>query len=112
MNAEELKRRINVYARKESPKYPEDVWYELDNWFSHNTQIDAETSIVLVECEMGGEDVFGGGEGDIYITFQVASPDGLQYFKKTGKYYSFAGREWAEDFKEVVPRQRLVTYYE
>jgi len=60
------------------------------------------------------EDYGGEGMGDTrYVVIKVTNNDGDEtYYRKDGYYASYDGSTFDGDFREVTPRDRVVTYYE
>ncbi len=92
---------------------PYDFQAEMDYHLSKPTTVQVElVTVEYIDGETGGEDFFAGGEGEIYHLIKVTTGDNIQYFKKTGMYYSFAGSEWNDDWVEVFPKKKTITVYE
>lgn len=53
----------------------------------------------------------GYGEGPTWIVVSILDGYIRRYFRQTGRYASFAGNEWNDDWTEVEPYQRQVTDY-
>lgn len=65
--------------------------------------------LVYVEGYEGGE---GGGE-DAYQVVKLVADDGSErYFRKEGYYASHYGCDWDGDLYEVVPYEKVVTFYD
>lgn len=51
---------------------------------------------------------YDGWSEDIWIVFEIHD----KLYKATGQHSSYEGSLWEEELKVVVPKQRMVTYYE
>lgn len=64
---------------------------------------------IPVECvKVGGKAPCEGGGEDVNIIFKV----GDQYFEKIGYYMSHYGTDWDGPLREVIPVQRMTTFYD
>lgn len=65
--------------------------------------------LIYVEGYEGGE---GGGE-DAYQVVKLVAEDGSErFFRKEGYYASHYGCDWDGDLYEVVPYDKVVTFYD
>lgn len=62
---------------------------------------------VAIVDEVGGHE--GGGD---YAMRVVHFKDHNVFLKLTGSYSSYEGTDWDSDWKEVVPKEKMITVYE
>lgn len=66
-------------------------------------------TITCPDSEAGRE---GGGE-NIYVVLKLTRPDGSEIlYRKTGYYMSYDGSTWDGVMEEVIPYQKVTTFYE
>lgn len=113
MTTEEFKKLFENWLESDAGPDEYDFWLEPD-YHMHGRPLEITSGVVVevVDFVVGGEDVFGGGRGEIYVVFQVTSPSGTQYFKRVGEYASHVGSEWEDHYKEVLPHLQTVVVYE
>ncbi len=103
--------------------YDSEHWGELAYSLSASVRWDSESRIhvpiepgadfegmrvVCVQDEGGGE-----GEGETrFAVFSFTDETGTRYFRKDGFYASYDGTTWDGDFREVTPKEKVVTFYE
>jgi hypothetical protein len=95
-------------------------WDALGDMFYHR-QWDSET-LTMVDREIPKvfgfdfeivEDFGGEGQGDSrHVVFSLTDGTNTRYFRKDGFYASYDGSTWDGEFREVMPIDRVVTFYE
>ena len=111
MEAQGFEAVVNNWAEKHLG-YPDDFWAEPDEYFKEPTQVSASVvTIELIDSQLGGEDKFAGGEGDVWLVWKVTIDGVPSYFKKSGVYRSYTGTAWGEITK-VTPKTKTITVFE
>lgn len=64
--------------------------------------------LTFVDGYTGGE---GGGESTNRV-IKVEANGEVKYFEETGYYSSWSDSEWAQDWHEVFPKEKVVTFYQ
>lgn len=112
MTAEEFAKLFENWLESDAGPDEYDFWCNPDYYLDRPSEISFGVVVEVVDFVAGGEDVFGGGRGEIYVVFQVTSPSSTQYFKRVGEYASHQGSEWEDHYKEVLPHPQTVVVYE
>lgn len=124
VNARELKRHQEILDNPvELARYKEYYWWnetfepqDFDElgWSEILYDISGATVEVNDFVVKGLEHVGGEGEGDhMHFVFSVTDGKGTRYFRRNGYWVSYDGPYWDDDdFYEVTPKTRTVTYYE
>lgn len=113
MDAKQFTDILNQYAEENTP-YPEDFWFDVgDPIFNEPTEVRANVvTVEAIDKQLGGEDVFPGGQGEIYVVLKLTVDGREQFFKRSGTYASHCGTDWDDELVEVFPKQKSITVYE
>lgn len=66
-------------------------------------------TVKIVDCQDYDQDKsYDGWHEDIWVVFDI----GGTLYRADGTYTSYAGSEWKPELRVVVPKQKMVTYYE
>lgn len=99
-----------VEKLKEANIKPEDLQDIIEGYGS------SEFTLEFLETLVGNvEEVnsIGGGEGEgDYVERVYHFKDHNVYIKITGFYSSYNGTDWGEHFREVKPKEKVVTVFE
>jgi len=84
-------------------------WNEIGYGLSKPKEIAGLGTVQTVKDHGGGE---GSGE-ERYVVIKVTDNQGNEtYYRKDGYYASYDGSTFDGEFREVTPRDRVVTFYE
>lgn len=112
MTPEEFNTLIEEYSL-ETGGSNRDIWYTDWDLAEPFYLYEATLKVEWKEVQNGGEDVFVGGEGEIYVVLKVSHFQGdVQFFKKSGIYSSYSGHVWNDGLTEVVPVEKTIIVYE